>query len=53
MNVVLVDNNKDNLEEAQKVVKGEGKVEIVQCDVSQVEEFTEVVGLVEHSFDGE
>jgi len=54
MNVVLVDNNSQNLNEAKTSLegKGEGKVEIVEADVGKVEEFGKVVKVVEGEFGG-
>jgi len=52
MNVVLVDNNSQNLNEARKSFEGKGKVEVVEADVRKVEEFEKVVKVVEGGFGG-
>lgn len=52
MNVVICDNNVQNLKAATESVKGKGKVEGVEIDVSKVEDYEKLKGIVEKDFGG-
>ena len=52
MNVVVCDNNSSNLASAQEAIKGKGKISTVEMDVSKVEDFEKLKGLVEKDFGG-
>lgn len=52
MNVIICDNNSENLKSAKEAIKGKGKVETVEMDVSKVEDFEKLKVLVEKGFDG-
>jgi hypothetical protein len=52
MNVIIADNNASNLKAAKESVKGKGKFETVEIDVSKLEEYEKVKSKVEKEFDG-
>ncbi|KAH8684720.1 short-chain dehydrogenase/reductase [Tricladium varicosporioides] len=52
MNVVICDNNVQNLKVATESVSGEGKVEGVEMDVSKIEDYEKLKGVVEKDFGG-
>ncbi|TVY93731.1 hypothetical protein LAWI1_G001106 [Lachnellula willkommii] len=51
MNVLICDINAANLKAAKDVIKGKGKVETVELDVSKLEEYEKVKSVVEKEFD--
>jgi hypothetical protein len=55
MNVVICDNNGENLKEAKESLagKGKGQVEVVEMDVSKVEEFAKVTVCSYQRVDGD
>lgn len=50
--MIICDNNASNLKAAKESVKGNGKFETVEIDVSKLEEFEKVKRKVEGEFDG-
>ncbi|TVY50518.1 SWI/SNF and RSC complexes subunit ssr3, partial [Lachnellula cervina] len=52
MNVLICDINAANLKAAKEIVKGKGKVETVELDVSKLEEYEKVKSVVEKEFNG-
>ncbi|TVY46161.1 putative oxidoreductase [Lachnellula occidentalis] len=52
MNVLICDINAANLKAAKDVIKGKGKVETVEVDVSKLEEYEKVKSVVEEEFNG-
>ena len=50
MNVIICDNNSSNLSSAKSAI--EGKVETFEMDVSKVEDFERLKGMVEKDLDG-
>ncbi|RDL37218.1 uncharacterized protein BP5553_04651 [Venustampulla echinocandica] len=52
MNVIICDKNISNLKAATASIKGTGKIEGVEMDVSKVEDFVRVKGVVEAKFGG-
>lgn len=52
MNVIICDNNSSNLSSAKETIKGKGKIETVEMDVSRVEDFDKLKTLIEKDFNG-
>ena len=52
MKVLICDNNASNLQAAKESIKGKGRVETVEIDVSKLEEYEKVKNIVQKDFDG-